>query len=193
MTDDPGAGSAVIAFDALLAEAKLSVPRPRPGAVSRAGLIETARASDCRVVGVTAPAGYGKSTLLVEWAQAEDRPLAWVSLDRFDDDPAALLTMLASAYVGVSPGSTDLLADIGGLGVSVLGRAAPLLASAFRRSPVPFVLMVDDLHELRSPACHDVLGVAIAGIPQALSSSPPVVPSSRICRGYGLRVRRWST
>ena len=47
------------------------------------------------MVGITAPAGYGKSTLLAEWAHAEDRPVAWVSLDRFDDDPAALLTVLA--------------------------------------------------------------------------------------------------
>ena len=75
-------------------EAKLSVPQPRPGTVSRAGLIDTARASDCRVVGVTAPAGYGKSTLLAEWALAEDRRVAWVSLDRFDDDPAVLLTLV---------------------------------------------------------------------------------------------------
>ena len=52
-----------------------------------------------------------------------------------------------------------------GVGVSALGRAAPRLASAFRTSPVPFVLMLDDLHELRSPACHDVLSVVISGIP----------------------------
>ena len=82
------------------------------------------------MVGVTAPAGYGKSTLLVEWALAEDRAVAWVSLDRLDDDPATLLTLLASAYTRVSPGSADLIADMGGVGVSVLGRAAPRLASA---------------------------------------------------------------
>jgi LuxR family transcriptional regulator, maltose regulon positive regulatory protein len=153
-------------LDELLLEAKLSVPRPRSGAVSRGGLIEGARASDCRVVGVTAPAGYGKSTLLVEWALAEDRRLAWVSLDRFDDDPAALLTLLASAYARISSGAAELVADVSGLGVSVLGRAAPRLASAFRRSAEPFVLMLDDLHELQSPACHDVLGVVISGIPR---------------------------
>ena len=50
--------------------------------------------------------------------------------------------------------------------MSVLGRAAPRLASALKASPVPFVVMLDDLHELRSPACHDVLSVAIAGIPR---------------------------
>ena len=112
--------------------------------------------------------------------------MAWVSLDRFDDDPAALLTLLASAYARVSPGNADLVADMSGLGVSVLGRAAPRLARRSGRSPDPFVLMLDDLHELRSPACHDVLGVVISGIPPAHSWSRRVVPSSHTCRGCGL-------
>ena len=75
MTVDREAATPTVAeLEQLLLDAKLSVPQPRPGSVSRAELIETARASDCRVVGVTAPAGYGKSTLLAEWARAEDRP-----------------------------------------------------------------------------------------------------------------------
>jgi LuxR family transcriptional regulator, maltose regulon positive regulatory protein len=164
---DPGPeGRTVVELDESLLDAQLSIPDPQPGSVSRAGLIRTARASDCRVVGVTAPAGYGKSTLLVEWAAGENRRVAWVALDRFDDDPAVLLTLLASAFARISPGNSELIADMRGHGVSVLGRAAPRLASALRTSPVPFVLMLDDLHELRSPACHDVLGVVISGIPR---------------------------
>jgi LuxR family maltose regulon positive regulatory protein len=166
MTVDPREVPRSVAdLDGLLLDAKLSVPRLRPGSVSRAGLIGVGQFSDCRVVAVTAPAGYGKSTLLAEWALAEDRRVASVSLDRFDDDPTILLTLLASAYARVSPGNADLIADMSGLGVSPLGRAAPRLASVFRTSPFPFVLMLDDLHELRSPACHDVLGVVISGIP----------------------------
>ncbi len=115
MTADPREEAPAAAeLDQLLLDAKLSIPQPRAGSVSRAELIEVARASECRVVGVTAPAGYGKSTLLAQWATAEDRRVAWVSLDRFDDDPAVLLTLLASAYARVSPGSTDLVADMGG-------------------------------------------------------------------------------
>jgi LuxR family transcriptional regulator, maltose regulon positive regulatory protein len=179
------AAPAGVALDALLLEAKLSVPQPRPGMVSRAGLIETARASGCRVVGVIAPAGYGKSTLLAEWALAEDRRVAWVSLDRFDDDPAVLLTLLASAYARGSPGGADLVADVSGVGGSVLGRGAPLLASAFKTSPAPFVLMLDDLHELQSPACHDVLEVVLSGVPRdsqvvaASRSEEPHLPRLR--------------
>jgi LuxR family maltose regulon positive regulatory protein len=185
VNDSLGAASTDVALDALLLEAKLSIPLPRSGTVSRAGLIDKARASGCRVVGVTAPAGYGKSTLLAEWALAEDRRVAWVSLDRFDDDPAVLLTVLASAYARVSPGESELVADVSGLGGSVLGRAAPRLASAFKSSPAPFVLMLDDLHELQSPACHDVLGVVIAGVPRdsqvvaASRSEQPHVPRLR--------------
>jgi LuxR family maltose regulon positive regulatory protein len=163
---DSGGESSTVALDERLLAAKLSPLIPRPGFVSRTGLIETARSSDRRVVGVTAPAGYGKSTLLAEWAELEDRPVAWVSLDRFDDDPAALVAVLASAYARTFPqDDSDLIADVGGYGMSVLGRAAPRLASAFRASPVPFVVMLDDLHALGSEACHDVLSVVIAGIP----------------------------
>ncbi len=127
------------------------------------------------MVGVTAAAGYGKTTLLAQWALAEDRPVAWVSLDRYDDDPTVLLTLLASAFAQISPGYIDLVADMGGLGAEVLGRAAPRLAAAFTSSPEPFVLMVDDLHELRASACHDALGVAISGIP----SGSQLVAASR--------------
>jgi LuxR family maltose regulon positive regulatory protein len=155
-----------VELDELLLDAKLSIPEPRHGAVSRAELIATARGSECRVVGVTAPAGYGKSTFLAQWALTDDRPVAWVSLDRLDDDPSALITLLASAFARVSPGNSELVADVGGLGTSVLGRAAPRLAAAFRTSPVPFVLMLDDLHELRSPECDDVLDMVIAGLPR---------------------------
>jgi LuxR family maltose regulon positive regulatory protein len=69
--------------------------------------------------------------------------------------------------------------------VSVLGRAMPRLVSALRTSPVPFVLMLDDLHALQSPACHDVLGVLIPAIPPgsqlatASRSEQPHLPRRR--------------
>ncbi len=167
-----------------LLEAKITVPNPQPGSVSRAPLIRAARESGCRVIGVTAPAGYGKSTLLIEWARSERRPVGWVSLDRLDDDPSALLMLLASAFTRVT-GRTDLIDDVRGAGLSVLGRAAPRLAAALRTSPVPFVLLVDDLHELRLPACQDVLSVVVAGMPAgsqlvlASRSEQPLLPRLR--------------
>jgi len=172
-------------LDQLLLDVKLALPGRRKGTVRRNALIERARASGCRVVGVTAPAGYGKSTLMAEWARTEQRRVAWVSLDRFDDDPGVLLTLLAAAYAGLAPGTADLVADVSGLGVSALGRAAPRLAAAFRASPTPFVLMLDDVHELTSPACHDVLTVVVAGIPRGSQ----LVASSRFEQSQLARLR----
>jgi LuxR family transcriptional regulator, maltose regulon positive regulatory protein len=184
--DSRDASSPAPELSQLLLDAKFSVPQPRPGSVSRGGLVQAARSSDSRLVAVTAPAGYGKSTFLAEWAATEDRRVAWVSLDRFDDDPATLLTSLAAAYCRAGLGSADLVLDMRGQGMSVLGRAAPRLASATRASAVPFVFMLDDLHEVRSPGCHDVLGVVISAIPRgsqlaaASRAEQPHLPRFRV-------------
>ena len=73
-------------------EAKLFRPPIRPGIVRRNELVERLRASDsASVVSITAPAGYGKTTLLAEWAERDRRPFAWVSLDEADGDPVVFL------------------------------------------------------------------------------------------------------
>jgi LuxR family transcriptional regulator, maltose regulon positive regulatory protein len=154
-------------FDQVLLEGKLSLPRLRPDTVSRGRLIEVVRTlPGCRVVGITAPAGYGKSTLLAEWASAEDRRVGFVSFDRIDDDPVRLVQLLAAAWSRINHDQSDLAADLVGSGTSVLGRATPRLAAAMRSSTAPFVLMLDDLHELQSLSCHDVLSVIVDALPQ---------------------------
>jgi len=150
----------------LLLDAKFSIPRRRTGTVSRADLVQRAHSSGCRLVAVTAPAGYGKSTFMAEWAATESRRVAWVSLDRYDDDPQTFLVSLASACYRAGLCRAEFVVDMRGVGVSVLGRAGPRLAAELRASRVPFVLMLDDLHELQSPACHDVLGMVISAIPE---------------------------
>ncbi|WP_265523130.1 LuxR family transcriptional regulator [Oerskovia flava] len=165
MSQEPSGSSAVEELDSLLLDARYTMPRPRPGTVSRRGLIDTARSSGRPVVAVTAPAGYGKSTLLAEWGSLDERPVVWVSLEHRDDNPQALLTVLATAFSRALDGQNGLATDMLGSDASLLGRAAPRLASALRRSQRPFLLVLDDLHELRSAGCHDVLGLVIGAIP----------------------------
>jgi LuxR family maltose regulon positive regulatory protein len=134
------------------------------------GLIARARGSGVRVVAVTAPAGYGKSTLLAEWAARETRAVAWVSPDRFDDDPATLLSLMASACAGFSPQVAEVVAEIRPVGrstpgQSALGRSAPLLAAALASTTTPFTLFVDDLQLVDSPGCRDVLEVVLQRVP----------------------------
>jgi LuxR family transcriptional regulator, maltose regulon positive regulatory protein len=169
----------------VLLDSKLSPPPVARNMVSRRDVIESARSSGCRAVGITAPAGYGKSTLLVEWAQMEDRPLAWLSLDRFDDDPTRFLIGLASAYTLVDPTSHGLVAEMSGPGTSILGRAAPRLASAFASAARPFVLMVDDLQEVQSDDCLDVLELLMTRFP----SGSQLVSASRTEQQHLSRLR----
>ncbi|WP_235856769.1 LuxR C-terminal-related transcriptional regulator [Occultella glacieicola] len=141
------------------------MPGLRPNAVSRAGLIDTSIRSGQRVVGLTAPAGYGKSSLLTQWAHRDTRAVLWISLDRWDDDPLSLLTVIASAFAGLDGTGHDLPRDMVTAGPSMLGRAAPRLASAIAGIDTPFVLLLDDLQEVRSTACHDVLALVLGAIP----------------------------
>lgn len=173
----------------VLIEGKLSARSPREGAVSRRALIERARRSEARVVGVTAPAGYGKSMLLAEWAASEDRAIGWVSLDRFDDDPAALLAVLAAAGADFSTTVADVADDMRGVGASLLGRAAPLLGEALARAETPFVLFIDDAHVAASDQCHDVLEVVLSRVP----AGSQVVLASRHELPYFARLRAQGT
>ncbi len=77
------------------------------------------------------------------------------------------------------------MAEVEAVGTEVLGRAAPRLAAAFGTSPAPFVLMMDDLHELQSPACHDVIGLVLARVPRGSQ----VVAASRSEQPHLARLR----
>src|SRR2546430_1660095 len=85
-------------------ESKLYTPTVRPAVVARPQLIgRLLGARSVPTLAVVAPAGYGKTTLLALWAQADGRPFAWVSLDEHDNDPIVLLTHLAVALDRISP------------------------------------------------------------------------------------------
>src|SRR5215469_15875179 len=84
------------AFDLILS--KLRRPRLRTGTVHRSSLIDRLEHGDaCPIVSVVAPAGYGKTTLMSQWAEHTSQAIAWVSVDERDNDPKVLLTYVAKA------------------------------------------------------------------------------------------------
>ena len=92
-----------------LLETKLHVPRPRRGLVARPRLSERlSRGAESALTLVSAPAGFGKTTLLTEWLGGRRRPMggpsAWLSLDQGDNDPASFWTYLVAALRTAAPG-----------------------------------------------------------------------------------------
>ena len=94
-------GVAEPVFD--LVAAKLLRPLVRPGTVGRTALIDRLRDDARPIASVVAPAGYGKTTLLSQWAERHDQRFAWVSVDEADNDPKVLLTYVAEALNAIEP------------------------------------------------------------------------------------------
>ena len=78
---------------------KLYIPPPRPKIVLRPRLIERLNEGlyERKLTLISAPAGFGKTTLVSEWVAGCERPVAWLSLDEGDNDPTRFLTYLVAA------------------------------------------------------------------------------------------------
>jgi LuxR family maltose regulon positive regulatory protein len=134
-----------------LVESKLHVPALRPGVVSRTALVNKLRVAEAvPVVAVTAPAGYGKTTLLAQWAARDKRAFAWVSIDERDNDPIVLLRHIAAALHRLEPLGRNVLDALGSPGESIWTAAVPRLGAALAASRRPLVLVLDDAHLVRS-------------------------------------------
>src|SRR3954449_6623683 len=86
-------------------------PRPpfRPGLVLRERLVKRLAAGrDAPLVLMVAPAGYGKTTTLAEWAEQDERPSAWITLGRDVGDAAGLVAAIAPALDEIEPGAAGL-------------------------------------------------------------------------------------
>ena len=86
--------------------------------------------SSCPLVTVVAPAGYGKTTFLARWAEADPRPFAWVALDSRDDDPVVLLRYVAGAMHRLEPLPPRVFEGLSGAGGSGWAERVVRLANA---------------------------------------------------------------
>jgi ATP/maltotriose-dependent transcriptional regulator MalT len=157
---------------------KLRPPHIREGLLERPNLIQTLRSGRERTLTlVCAPAGYGKSTLLAQWAamDADRTPFAWVSLDPMDSDPARLwghvITALQDVHGPVGQRSLKAFAA-GPRAIAEIG--LPLLVDELSECP-PVVLVLEDWHTAESPVCDETVGVFLDRAP----STVQVVISSR--------------
>jgi LuxR family transcriptional regulator, maltose regulon positive regulatory protein len=173
MADPPASHrrQSAVGSDGLLAT-KLYLPRPQPGLVARPWLLEGLEEALAReLVLVCAPAGFGKTVLLADWARAGRRPVAWLSLDPGDNDPARFWRHVVAALDRVRPGIAGQLAGL-------LGPPAPasfegLVSALINQLTIEpdggeVVLVLDDYHLVDAPAVHASLGFLLEHRPPAL-------------------------
>jgi LuxR family transcriptional regulator, maltose regulon positive regulatory protein len=145
-----------------------SKPHPspaRPGFVTRTALVERLLASDAvPVVCMVAPAGYGKTTLLAQWAQHTARQVAWVSLDQRDNDPAVLLRYIGAALDRVEPIDPRVVQARAGPHASIVDVVARL-AAAMAAMSQPVALVLDHVELLGNQQSLDAVAELAAQLP----------------------------
>jgi LuxR family transcriptional regulator, maltose regulon positive regulatory protein len=179
-----------------LLESKLSPPRVRDETVPRAALISSLeeRSGSTPIVLLSAGTGWGKTTLLAQWASRSGRPFAWVSIDEKDNDPIVLLTYVAAALDRVSPLDPAVFDALASPGVSVEATIVPRLGRALATSEEAVVLVLDDLHMLHDRQGLDAIAAlgrhVPAGSQLALSArgEPPLPAAALGARGLAVEV-----
>jgi LuxR family maltose regulon positive regulatory protein len=175
--------------DVLLAT-KLHVPRPRPGFVPRPRLLE--RLSTGTASGLTlvcAPAGFGKTSVLAEWARSSQRPVAWLSLDAGDSDPARFWRYVAAALDRLRGGiAAQVAALLHGSQQPPLETVLTVVANELAGAAEEVVLVLDDYHQIDAPAVHRSLAMLLEHPPPRLrlvlaSRADPPLPLARLRAG----------
>ena len=168
---------------------KHAVPPPRPGAVPRQRLHERLRAArDTRLCVVAAPAGWGKTTVLAQWATEPENQAhtAWVSLDASDDEPVRFWTYVLTSLCGVDPAvGGRALAALSAPGVEPVTVALPLLINDLSASPGRYVLVLDDVHVLSDRLIWEGLEFLLTYLPPSLrmvlaGRADPPLPLARL-------------
>lgn len=179
-----------------VAELELAGPQERPR-TSRRGLIRRQRLvsrlleqADAPTVLVAAPAGYGKTTVLSQWAEADERPFVWITLDERHNDPALLVGSIVSGLNEVDPVDEGVFAALSAPRPSIANVVIPRLCRSLRDHDQPLVVVLDDVNRLDRPESLEAL-VALAtcapdGSQLALGSrDEPSIQLGRL-RGHAL-------
>lgn len=164
-------------------ESVLLPPALREGTVPRPALVDRLLADPSPLVVMSAPPGYGKTSLLRQWSLLDPRPFAWLSLGSVPDDPATLLTYVVLALQRLEPvdvGPLPAPGHAGDLDETLLPRLGRVVARRRRR----FVLVLDDVDAVTDPGSVQLLRVLADHVPRGsqLVLSGAAVPPPAVGR-----------
>jgi LuxR family maltose regulon positive regulatory protein len=188
----------------LLLTTKFCMPPQRMGIVPRLWLVERLESGlrqgdgfGRRLTLISAPAGYGKTTLAIDWLQGSKLPVSWLSLDEPDNDPRRFITYLIAAMKGINE-------NIGQAVRAMLQSPQPppselmltALVNEISNVPQPFALVLDDYHVIHTPSIHQQLAFLLDHQPTNLhlvitTREDPLLPIPRLrAQGQVLEIRQ---
>ena len=138
-----------------LRESKFHPPGVRPGIVVRTALVGRLAATRVPVITLAAPPGYGKTTLMAQWAQRSGSRVAWLSCDDADNDPVVLLSALAVALSRIGPVDPAIFAALASSGADIT--VVPRFVAAVASVPPPVTVLVDHAEAVTNRQCLDTI------------------------------------
>ncbi len=152
-----------------LLQTKLHIPQPTPRTIFRSYLlsrIDGGLASGCKLTLISAPVGYGKSTLVSSWLAETKCPAAWLSLDAEDNEPVRFWTYIIAAIQTIQP-------EVGQTEINLLRKAQTPsienvlrnLINQFTKISEKIILVLDDFHLIKSQDLHSGVNYFIDHLP----------------------------
>ncbi|ESA35844.1 transcriptional regulator [Leptolyngbya sp. Heron Island J] len=183
---------------------KLYIPPPRPNAVVRSYLIKRLNTGlHCKLTLISAPAGFGKTTLLSEWAAVCKQPVSWLSLDEEHNDPTRFLVYLVSALQTLTLSKVEGAPQLGEEVLSALKSPQPppitsiltTLINEITTVSKYFILVLDDYHLIDSKPVDQALEFLVQHLPPSMhlfiaTRKDPPLPLARLrARGQVTELR----
>jgi LuxR family maltose regulon positive regulatory protein len=147
-------------------DSKIRRPRQRTGAIRREQLIERLEDSEHDVTLVLAPAGFGKTTMVSQWAQVATTPVAWSTVGPTDSDPVVLMSTLLAALAGAGLSITPPAGVLTGDEPAFSRRVLPQFQRCLEELDRPVALVVDDIHAMHSAVAAIVLVATVESLPR---------------------------
>ena len=184
-------------MSAPLLATKLRIPLPRPRIVARPRLIGRLNEGLQRnLTLISAPAGFGKTTLVSEWMAGCARPIAWLSLDENDNDPTRFLRYLVAALQAANPAiGQNIAAALTTSQSLVPDQVMAALINDLALAPHDVVLVLDDFHTIENETIHATFRTLVTHHPPQLhlvlvTREDPPLPLARLrARGQLLELR----
>ncbi len=190
----------------ILLRTKFLIPRPRPELLPRPRLVDWLDStSDKRLTLISAPAGYGKTTLLADFIHASDSAHAWFTLDAGDSDPTVFLTYLIEALRSMKRAPDSLTHAIGQTAQSLLDSAEAtispqrvltvLVNELAEQIQTPWLIVLEDYHYVTSPVVHQLVDFLLENAPDGLRliistrTDPPLALARLRARGQLAELR----